>query len=46
MHKTRKRYNKGKRVDMRNGGRVRLHKGDQPPLLNHEHDESRKCNPI
>jgi len=41
MHKTRKRYNKGKRVDMRNGGRVRLHKGDQPPLLNHEHDEER-----
>ena len=30
MAKTRKRYNKGKRVDMRTGGRVRLAHGGEP----------------
>ena len=36
MQRTRKRYSKGKRVDMRKGGRVRLHEGDQPPFNNHD----------
>ena len=40
MQRTRKRYNKGKRVDMRKGGRVRLHKGDEVPILNHTLNES------
>ena len=35
----RKRYNKGKRVDMRQGGRVALHKGGQPPMANHTYLE-------
>ena len=30
MHKTRKRYNKGGRLDMRKGGRVRLHAAGGP----------------